>query len=596
MTWDLSCPDWADRLRAGRSLVPDLPLFGAAAARGVAVFDRLRLADVPGTPRLGPVLPEDQPEQEGDAAGDWFRDIVRALCGSLDPVSKQRLIREVFCLVPKKNSKTSYGALLMLTMLLLNVRPRAPFILTAPVQDTAELAFSQAAGAIALDPVLDKKLHVREHLKTIVHRDTKAELEIITFDPAVVTGKKPVGILIDELHVIAKMSKAASALRQLRGGMLPFPEAFLAMITTQSEEAPVGVFKSELQKARDVRDGKLQAPILPVLYEFPREMQVSRDREWRDPANWHMVTPNAGRSITIERLQEECALAERTSQAELRAWASQHLNVEIGLALVADGWAGAEFWEAAGDRALSLEALLERSEVAVVGIDGGGLDDLLGLCVLGRSRMAEAVLVPEHRDETGAMVPEQTVMQKKWLHWGHAWAHKIVLERRKEIAPQLLDFAKDGDLTLVDEPGQDVRSVADIVCRVRDTGLMPEKNAIGVDAAGIGDIVDELTSEDRGIAPEQIIGVSQGWRLNGAIKTTERKLAGRQLVHGARALMAWCASNAKAEDKGNAVAITKQASGKAKIDPLMASFNAVTLMALNPQPALDVFSGELLVV
>ena len=59
----------------------------------------------------------------------------------------------------------------------------------------------------------------------------------MTFDPATLTGQKPVAALIDELHVVSKMSKAASALRQLRGGMLPYPEAFMAFITTQSEEA-----------------------------------------------------------------------------------------------------------------------------------------------------------------------------------------------------------------------------------------------------------------------------------------------------------------------------------------------------------------------
>src|SRR5690606_14364781 len=176
MTWDLSTPGWEDRLRAGESLVPDLPLDRVEGDRAVAVFNKLRLADVPGTPTMA------------EAGGDWFRDIVRALFGSMDPDTRARRIRELFLLVPKKNSKTTNGALLMLTALLLNQRPHASLIMTAPVQDVAQLAFDAAAGAVALDPVLSKKLHVREHLKTIVHRETKAELQIMSFDPAALTG------------------------------------------------------------------------------------------------------------------------------------------------------------------------------------------------------------------------------------------------------------------------------------------------------------------------------------------------------------------------------------------------------------------------
>jgi hypothetical protein len=38
----------------------------------VAIFNNLRLPDVPGQPAMA------------EAAGDWFRDIVRAAFGSLD--------------------------------------------------------------------------------------------------------------------------------------------------------------------------------------------------------------------------------------------------------------------------------------------------------------------------------------------------------------------------------------------------------------------------------------------------------------------------------------------------------------------------------
>jgi phage terminase large subunit-like protein len=55
------------------------------------------------------------------------------------------------------------------------------------------------------------------------------------------------------------------------------------------------------------------------------------------------------------------------------------------------------------------------------------------------------------------------------------------------------------------------------------------------------------------------------------------------MVHAPQPLMAWCVGNAKVELKASSRAITKQMAGTAKIDPLIAAFNAVMLMATNPE-------------
>ena len=354
---------------------------------------------------------------------------------------------------------------------------------------------------------------------------------------------------------------AEAMFREATGGLASRPEGVVIKLSTQSDEPPAGVFRMDLMRARQVRDGTHVDPqMLPVLYEHPPEMVESG--EARQLANLAMVNPNFGVSVDAEFMRREFEIAELAGEQSLVGFLAKHGNVEVGLALRSDRWAGAEFWEQCSDRALTLGSLLDRCEVVVVGIDGGGLDDLLGLSAIGREV------------DTG-----------RWLHWAHAWAHEVVLERRKDIRSKLLDLQKSGDLTIVKRPGDDVEEVADIVCQVRDSGLLPEKNAVGVDAAGIGAIVDELTADERGITMEQIVAVSQGWKLNGAIKTTERKVAGGEFVHGGQPLMAWSVGNAKVVAVGNAISITKQASGSAKIDPLMATFNAVTLMALNPAGA-----------
>ena len=88
----------------------------------------------------------------------------------------------------------------------------------------------------------------------------------------------------------------------------------------------------------------------------------------------------------------------------------------------------------------------------------------------------------------------------------------------------------------------------------------------------------------RGIeGDEKVVAVSQGWKLTGTIKTAEVRLSDGKLIHAAQRLMDWCVGNAATEPRGNAMLVTKAASGTAKIDPLMALLNAIALMGRNPE-------------
>jgi phage terminase large subunit-like protein len=132
---------------------------------------------------------------------------------------------------------------------------------------------------------------------------------------------------------------------------------------------------------------------------------------------------------------------------------------------------------------------------------------------------------------------------------------------------------------MADGVGSDVAEVAALVGQVEDSGKL---DRVGLDPVGIGAVVDAL--QEVGIEYERLTAVTQGWKLSGAIKTTERELASGKLRHAGQSMMAWCVGNAKVEPRGNAILVTKQAAGRGKIDPLMATFNAIALMAMNPEP------------
>lgn len=546
--WDLSCPDWDARIRERRSLIPDLQLNEVEAAMGLAFYDQMPLPDGLDEMTLG------------EASGQWFRDIVRAVFGSWDAESRVRSIRDFFVLAPKGSSKTTYSAGLMLTAMLMNRRRNVEALFIGPTQSISDRAYDQAAAMVRKSKDLSRRFKCIDHQKTIQDLDMDSELKVKTFALDVLTGSIVFFVLLDELHVLGTNKNTTKVLRQIRGGLDKTQEGALLITTTMPDDIPAGAFKDELVIARKIRNGAYRGksirPMLPILYEFPPAIAKDKDA-WGNPENWPMVMPNLGRSVHLHDLVPDWNSEREKGDKPMRIWASQHLNVEMGIGLSVDGWAGAEYWARGEDEQVSIEYILDNCEVVVIGLDGGGLDDLYGVNILGREK--------ESRD---------------WLSWSHAYCHEIVLERRQSIAARLLDFKAAGELTIYETAGDDIDAIIELVTTVKDRGLL---GAVAVDPAGLGEMVERLAEIDVTVENKLLVGAPQGFGMMNAIKTAERKLQNGTLRHARSALMDWCVGNVKIEPMATAIRATKQNAGDAKIDPWAALMNGVWMMSRNPE-------------
>lgn len=89
VNWSTACPDWADRIKRGQSIIPP-PIYADQAEQALNIFKQLKIVDAPGSPTFG------------ESCAQWVFDLVAALFGSYDVKTGRRHITEVFVLIPKK--------------------------------------------------------------------------------------------------------------------------------------------------------------------------------------------------------------------------------------------------------------------------------------------------------------------------------------------------------------------------------------------------------------------------------------------------------------------------------------------------------------
>ncbi|MIL09903.1 terminase large subunit, partial [Salmonella enterica subsp. enterica] len=204
MTWSTALPDWERRIAAGESLIPDgLPINEQRAAKGLRIFKRLKVTDIPGKPTIGDVFPE------------WIFDLVRVVFGAHDGDAKRQLIREFMVLIAKKNIKSTLASGIMVTALIMNERGMGEYLILAPTKDVADNSFLPAYGMIKEDAALLKVYKPSDTVREIVNRLDGSSLSVKSADADVVGGVKAISFFVDELWLFGKKASAANVLSEL---------------------------------------------------------------------------------------------------------------------------------------------------------------------------------------------------------------------------------------------------------------------------------------------------------------------------------------------------------------------------------------------
>ncbi len=214
---------------------------------------------------------------------DWQRHDIREIFGRVDDEGN-RLIRQVYEEIPKKNGKSEKAAGIALKLLFADDEPSAEIYGAAADITQAGIVFGVAASMCRHNPKLLKRAKIWDSTKRIVVPGSESYYRAVTSKVAGKHGFNSHGVIFDEVHTQATMD-LWDVLTFGAGAARSQPLTYAITTAGIIGESPVAEMLHD--EADQILRGILPCPdhFYPVMYSAPD------DAPWDDEEVWYECNP-----------------------------------------------------------------------------------------------------------------------------------------------------------------------------------------------------------------------------------------------------------------------------------------------------------------
>lgn len=286
-----------------------------------------------------------------------------------------RVFREILLLIGRKNTKSTMAEAIANYELQENGGYGARIYNIAPRLDQADIIYLNTWAMVQLDPEYQRKKKAVEDKRTATHSRveddptivkkrasdmffpaTNSTMKKIAFSSKKSDGFNPSLAICDEIAAW-QGDKGLKQYEVMKSGMGARPEGLLLSCTTSGYEND-GIFDELMKRAtRFLLGDSKEKRLAPFLY------MIDDIGKWNDINELKKANPQLGRSISIDYMLEEIAIAEQSASKKTE-FMCKYCNIKQNSS---QAWLSAPAVEAISGPPIDLEAL--RGSYCVAGLD-----------------------------------------------------------------------------------------------------------------------------------------------------------------------------------------------------------------------------------